>query len=232
MPNGCKVRTQRTRDLLWSVSEGRDVTRTRSTTASLTVAAMLVLGGCSNNPTDQTSTPAPTIDPVPTTEPAPTEPAATTQPPDDDHQTTTAPPELSAHEQDQADIEETLVRYTRALDDAFNGDASVEGIYPFSRDIAREQWVTQVMYAEAQGLTSTGLTEFEMVEVTIDGDTAEATACADVSAVDVFDEDGESIITEARLDQTLNDFVLERDDSAQVGWYIVEDTNRDEPCEG
>lgn len=209
------------------------MTRTRSTTVSLTVATMLslVLAGCSDNPEGQTGTPAPTIDPVTTAEPAPTEPAATTQPPDD-HQITTAPPELSAEEQDQAEIEETLVRYTRALDDAFNGDASVEGIYPFSRDIAREQWVTQVMYSETQGFTSTGLTELEIVEVTIDGDTAAATACVDVSAVDVFDEDGQSIITEARLDQTLNDFVLERDDSAQVGWYIVEDTNRDVPCEG
>ncbi|WP_132974521.1 hypothetical protein [Ornithinimicrobium sufpigmenti] len=207
------------------------MTRTRSTTVSLTVATMLVLAGCSDNPEGQTGTPAPTIDPVTTAEPAPTEPAATTQPPDD-HQITTAPPELSAEEQDQADIEETLVRYTRALDDAFNGDASVEGIYPFSRDTAREQWVTQVMYSETQGFTSTGLTELEIVEVTIDGDTAAATACADVSAVDVFDEDGQSINTEARLDQTLNDFILERDDSAQVGWYIVEDTNRDEPCEG
>ena len=124
------------------------------------------------------------------------------------------------------------MRYTRALSDAFNGDASVEGIYPFSRDVAREQWVTQVMYSETQGFTSTGLTELEIVEVTVDGDTAAATACVDVSAVDVFDEDGQSIITEARLDQTLNDFILERDDSAQVGWYIVEDTNRDVPCEG
>ena len=45
-----------------------------------------------------------------------------------------APPKLSAEEQDQADIEETLTLYIRALDDAFNGDASVEAIYLFSRD--------------------------------------------------------------------------------------------------
>src|SRR5690606_23088318 len=117
-------------------------------------------------------------------------------------------------------------------DGAFNGDASVEGIYPFARDTAREQWVTEVMAAQAQGVTSTGLTELEVLEVTVDGDTAEAVACADVSAVEAVDEDGDSVIDEDRVDRTLQDFVLERDDSAEVGWYVVEDTSRNEPCDG
>lgn len=143
-----------------------------------------------------------------------------------------APPKLSAEEQDQADIEETLTLHIRALDDAFNGDASVEAIYLFSRDAAREKWATQVMASEAQGATSTGLTELEMVEVSVDGDTAEATACADVSDVEVMNEDGDSIVADSRLDRTLMDFALERDDAAQVGWYVVNDRNRSQPCDG
>ena len=139
---------------------------------------------------------------------------------------------VDAEEQDEADIEETLQLYTRALDDAFNGDASAEGIYPFARGTAREQWVTEVMAAQAQGVTSTGLTELEVLEVTVDGETAEAVACADVSAVEAVDEDGDSVIAEDRVDRTLQDFVLERDDSAEVGWYVVEDTSRNEPCDG
>jgi hypothetical protein len=164
--------------------------------------------------------------------PSISEPAATTEVPADNAETTTASPELSVEEQEQADIEETLQLYTRALDDAFNGDASVEGIYPFARGTAREQWVTEVMASEAQGITSSGLTDLEVLEVSVEGDTAEALACADVSDVEAVDEGGESIIAEDRLDRTLQDFVLERDDSAELGWYVVEDTSRNEPCDG
>ncbi len=193
----------------------------------LAVAGTLALAGCNNDPDDQTATQAPTSEPVATTEPAPA-----TEAPDDDAETTTAPPELSAEEQEQADIDETLRRYTQALDHAFNGDASVEGIYPFSRDTAREKWVTEVMGAEAQGITSSGMTELEVLAVSVDGDTAEVVACADVSDLEAVDENGDSIIAEDRLDRTLQDYVMERDDSAELGWYIVEDTNRNEPCEG
>ena len=195
---------------------------------TLVLAAVLVLNGCSDELPEETN-------PVPaaTTEtPSPSESDPTTEAPVDDAETTSAPPELSAEEQDEADIEETLQLYTRALDDAFNGDASAEGIYPFARGTAREQWVTEVMAAQAQGVTSTGLTELEVLEVTVDGETAEAVACADVSAIEAVDEDGDSVIAEDRVDRTLQDFVLERDDSAEVGWYVVEDTSRNEPCDG
>lgn len=206
------------------------MTSRTNTSAAVVLVATLVLTGCNGATEDPqaTSIASTTSPPAVTT----SEPAATTEAPDDDMQTTTAEPELSAEEQDQVDVEETLTLYTRALDDAFNGDTSVEAIYPFSRDAAREKWVTQVMASEAQGTTSTGLTELEMVEVSVDGDTAEVTACADVSDVDVMDENGDSIVPETRLDRTLMDFVLERDGSAQVGWYVVEDKNRNEPCDG
>lgn len=203
----------------------------RTSTAAVALVAALVLTGCNG----ATEDPDPTLGGPTTTSEAtapPEDSDPTTAPPADDTESTTAPPELSAEEQDRADVEETLTLYTRALDDAFNGDASVEGIYPYSRDTAREQWVTQVMADEAQGITSSGLTELEVLNVDVDENTAEVTACADVSAVEVFDENGDSYITKDRLDQTLKDFVLERDDSAQVGWYVVEDTNRNEPCGG
>ena len=200
---------------------------TRVSLASLIAAGMLSLTGCADDPDDGNTTPAPT-----TAAPSTSEPAATTEAPADDAETTTAQPELSAEEQDQADIEETLVLYTRALDDAFNGDESVEAIYPFSRDAAREKWVTQVMASEAKGTTSTGLTELEVVEVSLSDDAAVVTACVDVSDVEVMDKSGNSIVPETRLDRTLKDFALERDDSAQVGWYVVEDTNLNKPCDG
>ncbi|WP_299449631.1 hypothetical protein [uncultured Serinicoccus sp.] len=200
---------------------------TRVRLASLVAVGMLTLTGCSDAPGDGSATPAPS-----TAAPTTAEPVATTEAPVDDAETASASPELSAEDQDAADIEETLQLYTRALDDAFNGDASVEAIYPFSRDTAREKWVTQVMASEAQGTTSTGLTDLEVLDTSVDADIANVTACADVSDVEVMDENGDSIVPESRLDRTLKDFVLERDDSAQLGWYVVEDTNRNEPCDG
>lgn len=202
--------------------------RTMWVAAALALPGTLSLAGCQGEPADSAATPAPTTDLAPATEPV----ATTDAPSTEDAVTTTPPPELSAAEQDQADVEQTLILYTRALDDAFNGDASVEALYPFARDTAREKWVTQVMASQAQGVTSTGLTELDIVEVSVDGDTAEVTACADVTDVEVVDEDGESIVPDSRLDRTLKDFILERDGSAQVGWYVAEDKNRNEPCDG
>lgn len=200
---------------------------TRVRLVSLVAAAMLSLTGCADSPDDESTTQVPT-----TAAPSTSEPAATTEAPADDAETTTAPPELSAEEQDQADIEETLVAYSNALDRARIREDSIEGIYPFSRDTAREQWVTQLMAYEAQGITLTGLSELQLLEISVDGDTAEAEACVDVSPVDAVDANGDSVIAEERLDRTLKDFVLERDDSAEVGWYVVEDSNRNEPCDG
>ena len=147
-------------------------------------------------------------------------------------QSSTAPPEFSAEEQDQADIEETLLAYSNALDQARIGEDSIEGIYPFSRDTAREQWVTQLMAYQAQGITLTGMSELQVLKISVDEGTAEATACVDVSQVDAVDANGDSVISDERLDRTLKDFLLERDDAAEVGWYVVEDTNRNEPCDG
>ncbi|WP_299520131.1 hypothetical protein [uncultured Serinicoccus sp.] len=195
--------------------------------ASLVAAGMLTLTGCSDAPGDGSTTPAPTPAAPTTSEPDPT-----TGAPADDVQTTTAPPELLAEEQDQADVEETLLAYSDALDRARIGEDSIEGIYPFSRDTAREQWVTQLMAYEAQGITLTGMSKLQVLEISVDGGTAEATACVDVSQVNAVDAKGDSVISEERLDRTLKDFLLERDDSAEVGWYVVEDTNRNEPCDG
>lgn len=200
---------------------------TRVSLVGLVAAGAFALVGCTTDPASESPAPAPT-----TAAPSTSEPAARTEAPADDAETTTAAPELSAEEQDQADIEETLLAYSAALAQAITGQESIEAIYPYSRDTAREQWVTQVMAYEAQGITSSGTTELEVLEISVDGDTAEAQACMDVSALEAVDANGDSFISEDRLDEVLNHFVLERDDSAEVGWYVVEDKNRNEPCDG
>jgi hypothetical protein len=201
--------------------------KTRAWAAGLLLIAPAFAVACSSDTDDRTTAPATTT----TEAPATSSPVPTTDDPADDAETTAAQPELSAAEQDEADIEETLQRYTQALNEAIIGEESIEGIYPFARDTAREQWVTQVMAYQAQGVTFSGLSELEVLDISADGDGAEATACVDVTDVKAVDENGDSFIAEGRLDQTLKVFVLERDDSAELGWYVVEDTNRDEPCD-
>lgn len=200
--------------------------KTRIRAVILLLAGGLALSACS----DDTDTP-PTTEAAPTSEAAPVTAAPSTTPPDDVEQTSTEP-ELSAEEQDEADVEETLRAYMSALDEARNGQASIEEIYPYSRDTAREQWITQLMAYQAQGITIEGAIELEVLEVSVDGDSAEVLACADVSKTDAFDRNGQSIIPADRPDRTLTDFVLERDESAEMGWYVTDDANRDEPCVG
>lgn len=202
---------------------------------SLVAAGTLTLTACADGPGDDSATPGPTT-PAPSTAgpttggPRTAEPVETTEAPADDAETTTAPTELSAEEQDQADIEETLLAFDDALVQALTGQESIEGIYPYSRDTARDQWVTQVMAHDVQGATFSGVTEIEVLETSIEGDTAEAVACRDVSDLEAVDSDGQSIINDQRLDQSLQDFLLERDASAEFGWYVVSDVSRDEPC--
>lgn len=194
--------------------------------AVLVAAGALAVTGCAPEEDPEASAPttaAPTMDEAPATTEVVTEAAVTSSPPSHT---------LSAEDQDEAAIELTLQAYTKALNDAFNEEASIEVIYPYSRDTAREKWVTEVMAADAQGIAFSGLMEVELLEVSVEGPTAEAVACLDVSAVQAVDGDGNSVIAQDRLGQTVQGYVMERDDSAELGWYVVEDTNRNEPCEG
>lgn len=202
---------------------------TRTTTAFLVVAVSLVLTACDGGSTE----PAATTIPAPaTSEAATADPIPTTAAPADDIAETTTEPALSEAEQDELDIATTLEKYEAARMAAMRGDASIEEIYPYASGTAREQWVTQLMSYEAQELTITGETTLEVGDVSVDGDSAEVVACLDVSTFDALDESGESIVAEDRLDQTSVDYVLERADSAEHGWLLTEDVNRDEPCDG
>jgi hypothetical protein len=170
---------------------------------------------------------------VPTTAaPTTSETVATSSPTVDEAVRSSIAPTMSAQEQDEVDITTTLEDYTAALDSAKNGESSIEVIYPYASGTAREQWVTQVMAYDAQGLTLTGETSLEVVDIEIDDDAAEVVACIDVSNTDAVDQNGQSVVPEDLPDRTLVHFVLERGDWAEHGWAVTEDNNRDEPCTG
>lgn len=197
--------------------------------ATLTVA--LVLTACSSEDDAAPTLPPTTHDVTRTTQDDdPTE--TTTAPADDTTATTTAPPTLSPQEQDEADATAALVEYHRVLDAVAQGEAEIEALNPVAIGTAREQWITQFMLYREQGWTQEGEVVLEVLEVThVDEDQVDISTCSDVSGVDVLDEDGESIVTVDRPDESLVDFVLERDEDAEHGWVVVEDVNRDEPCD-
>jgi hypothetical protein len=138
---------------------------------------------------------------------------------------------MSVQEQDEEAIAATLEEYEAARMAAMRGEESIEGIYPFSSGTAREQWTTQAMSYEAQGLTISGQTALEVIEMSISDGNAEVIACLDVSDFEAVDAAGESIVPDDRLDRTLVDYVLERAVTAEHGWLVTEDVNRDEPCD-
>ena len=198
-------------------------TRTRRLSAA--AAAALLLAGCTIT--------GGTEDPT-TTEAAPTtEVATTTVPPaTTEAAATSEPPVLSPAEQDQADIEATVVAYLAALDAAYGG-AEVEGIYPWSRDTARDKWTTQVMAYREQGLTIEGERQIvDGLDIEVNEDQADVIACLDYSDIVVTDGEGEDA-TPARDEgqELLSDLVLERAESAEHGWVVVNDTHRNEPCD-
>lgn len=157
---------------------------------------------------------------------------ASDPPPTTEAAVTSAPATLSPSEQDEADIEATVLAYAVALSEAYAG-GDIEGIYPWSRDVARDQWTTQIMAEREQGLTISGLTDVDVTEIEIDGDQADALACIDYSEISVSDADGQDITPERDSgDLILNDYVLERYEDGEHGWIVVDDTSRSEPCDG
>lgn len=196
--------------------------KTRRGCYGVMLAAVVAIAAC----TDGEDEPTPTI-PTPSESTAsPTSTVTTDAAPS----TTTRTP--SPGEQDEAEAIATLKSFNAALDAASRGEESIEVIYPWAVRTAREQWATQYLVYREQGWTITGDTTVEVIDIDVEGDQASIVACADVSQVEVVDENGESVLADDRLPQTLNDYLLERSESAEFGWLVVEDVNRDEPCEG
>lgn len=186
-------------------------------------AAIVLLAACDGSGAEPT---------VPTTSET-TEVATSSAPPTGTEAAVTSKaPILSPAEQDRTDVEATVVGYMAALDEAYEG-ADIEVIYPWSRDVARDTWITQLMAYDEQGLTIDTDRGVEVLEVEVNGDQADATACLDYSDVTVTDAEGQDITPDRESgDLILNDYVLERYEDGEHGWIVVDDISRSEPCDG
>ncbi|OLT43947.1 hypothetical protein BJF86_13390 [Serinicoccus sp. CNJ-927] len=184
-------------------------------------ATVLLLAACDGDEGELSGSPT---SPAPVTSSAPPSTSETAA--------TSETPTLSPAQQDRSDVEATVLAYAEALSQAYAG-GDIEGIYPWSRDVARDQWTTQIMAEREQGLTISGLTDVEVREVAVDGDQADVLACVDYSEITVSDAEGQDITPDRETgDLILNDYVLERYDDGEHGWIVVDDTSRSEPCDG
>lgn len=210
------------------------MTRGRKATATAAMlAAALVLSACGGDNDDEDPT---TLDPAPTTTsaPPPDDTTVTTEPPDDTT-ATTEEPTLSPEEQDEADVEATVVTYYEEvfLEVFGETEASLEETYPLLVPPARDDVIDLVRYDRAQGWTTVGTQSVTVDGVSIDDGQATAAACLDVSELDVLDDAGESVVEPSRIEQQLIELVLVRDDEQQrsaYGWRISEIRPSGETC--
>ncbi|MGO0577131.1 hypothetical protein [Ornithinimicrobium panacihumi] len=191
------------------------------TTALLAIAT---LGGCADTES---------VDPGTATITA----AAVTSMPTEESAATSSPPRpadavavtTEALEDDLA-IQKTVEGYFEALDEAYSG-ADVEIIYPWSRDVAREKWVTQLISYREQELTFGGTRAVEMISPpAIEGDGADVRACLDYSQATVTNAAGEDVTPERTSNRLVHSVVLEREEETEYGWIVVDDVSKSEPC--
>lgn len=198
--------------------------RRTSLVAMTALLAAATLGACTD--TDGGDPGTATITATAVTQ-APTEEAtATSSPtrtPDPVAVTTEAP-------DDELAIQKTVEGYFEALDEAYEG-GDIEGIYPWSRGKAREQWVTQLISYREQELTFTADRSVEFVgSPVIEGDGADLSACLDYSQATMTNAAGEDVTPNRPSDRLVHNLVLEREDQTEYGWIVVDDVSKSEPC--
>jgi hypothetical protein len=191
------------------------------TTALLVAGALVACTGTDGGDPGTATITATAVTQAPTEE---TAAASSSTPTEDPVAVTTEAPN------DELAIQKTVEGYFEALDEAYGG-GEIEGIYPWSRDIAREKWVTQLLSYREQELIFGGARAVEMIgSPAIDGTAADASACLDYSQATVTNAAGEDVTPDRPSDRLVHDIVLEREDQTEYGWIVVDDVSKSEPC--
>lgn len=197
----------------------------RRTNLAATALLVATLSACAGADGEEPGTA--TITTTPTQE-APSEDAATTTPPP---ATTVDPVAVTTEAPDDAlAVQRTVEGYIEALDQVYEG-ADIEGIYPWSRDAAREKWATQMLSYREQELTFTADRAVELLDPpVIDGDHADVSACLDYSQATMTNAEGEDVTPDRVADRLVHSIVLEREEQTEYGWIVVDDIPENEPC--
>ena len=148
--------------------------------------------------------------------------AATSSPP-------TPTKSLTPEEQDLRSAEEAITEYWRVLDEAASDPTqSLNVLATVARSQALAQWQTTLANDRAQGLTQKGMSTVRDAEaLSEDGETFTVSACLDVSAVDVVDATGKSVV---RSDRPATQSYAYKVQKAPEGFFVIEDLLKGQSC--
>lgn len=192
--------------------------RQRMFAAMAAVACAVALAGC--NAEDTQPSPGPTspgLSPSSGT-------AATSSPP-------TPTRSLTPEQQDLRSAEEAITEYWRVIDEAASSPTqSLNVLATVARSQALAQWQTTLTADRGKGLTQKGLSVVRDAEAaTKDGKTYTVIACLDVSAVDVVDADGKSVVRPDRPATQRYTYTVQK---APEGFFVIEDLLKGQSCAG
>ena len=190
--------------------------RQRMFAAMAAFACAVALTGC--NVDDTRPSPGPT---------SPAPPAGTTA----TSATPTPTKTLTPEQQDLRSAEEAITEYWRVLDEAASDPTqSLNVLATVARSQALAQWQTTLANDRAQGLTQKGISTVRDAEAaTKDGKTFTVSACLDVSAVDVVDATGKSVV---RSDRPATQSYAYKVQKAPEGFFVIEDLLKGQSCAG
>ena len=180
------------------------------------VACAVALAGC--NAEDTPPSPGPTS-------PAPSAGTTATS------ATPTPTKTLSPEQQDLRSAEEAITQYWRVIDEAASDPTqSLNVLATVARSQALAQWQTTLTADRGKGLTQNGLSVVRDAEAaTKDGKTYTVIACLDVSAVDVVDADGKSVVRPDRPATQRYTYTVQK---APEGFFVIEDLLKGQSCAG
>ena len=163
--------------------------------------------------------------------PGPTSPALTSSGTTPTGPTPTPTKALTPEEQDLRSAEEAITEYWRVLDEAASSPTqSLNVLATVARSQALAQWQTTLTADRGKGLTQQGLSVVRDAEAaTKDGKTYTVIACLDVSAVDVVDADGKSVVRSDRPAKQRYTYTVQK---APEGFFVIEDLLKGQSCAG
>jgi hypothetical protein len=180
------------------------------------VACAFALAGCNANDT------VPSAGPTGTAIPSSPGTAGTSSTP-------TPIKSLSPAEQDLRSAEEAITEYWRVIDGAASDpNTNLKILATVARSQALAQWQTTLAGYRSKSWVQRGSSTVENARATTDdGEDFTVVACRDVSAVDVTDSSGKSVVRSDRPDRQQYTYEVAK---APEGFFVTQDLLKGSPC--
>ncbi len=181
------------------------MTRKTRAVAAVAVLTALLMTGCDQGTGDPTPSPTATSA-TPTVAP-----------------TTPTPTALTPEEEDLRGAEQAVVALV-AMTDQLGQDFTrrLDELYTVSRDQTVDTWIQLLNLRRVSGETQIGDSVVEDIQVAKNAEGLwDATACLDVSGVNLVDKDGKSVVSPDRPPRVKYRYLIEKGNDG--GFYVIED---------